>query len=78
MKRPFPISTVALTALVLLAYAAELAGGVVPFCLAHGFDPQHPTLASALASLVLHAGTAHLIGNVLVMVVVGAIVAAGS
>lgn len=72
--RPFPVATVGLVALMLGAFAVELGGGVEPFCLAHGFDPERPSFAGALASLFLHAGAVHLLGNTVALAMLGVLV----
>lgn len=74
--RSFPLATLALAALLVVAYGVELSAGVEGFALAHGFDPEHPTFGAALVSVFLHASLAHLAGNLLALVVLGAIVEA--
>jgi len=62
MKR-LPLATAALVLAIASVYGVELAAGVEPSCLAHGLSPAHPALASATASLFLHASWAHLLGE---------------
>lgn len=67
-------ATAVLSAAIVAVYGVEVAAGVERFCLAHGLNPAHPTLATALASLFLHASVLHLVGNVAVLVAAGPIV----
>ena len=73
MKR-FPTVTTALVLANVLAYCVELASGVESTCLTSGFDPARPTLSSALVGLFLHASLTHLIGNMVVLALAGALV----
>ncbi len=70
------MATFILVALNLVAYALELAQGGQAACAAYGFTAAHPTLETALTSLFLHDPDhlAHLGGNLVFLVVFGAIV----
>ncbi len=78
VQRPVTRRTAPATALLAVAllaiFGVELAGGVEPTCLAWGLDPATPTLGRTLASLFLHAGWGHLLGNVAVLVAAGPLV----
>jgi membrane associated rhomboid family serine protease len=76
MKRPFPFATLAIITASVAVYLAELARGGTAFCERFGFIPAHPTLATALSSLLVHDPdhVAHIAGNMLVLSVVGAVV----
>jgi len=75
MKRPI---TVLLVLANLLAYAAELAGGVADTCQTRGLVPatflHSGDLLPVLSSLFLHASLGHLAGNLVVLAVFGAVV----
>lgn len=74
--RTVPFATAALVAVTVAAYVAELAGGGMAVCERFGVTPAHPTLATALSSLLLHDPdhVAHVAGNMLVLSVLGAVV----
>jgi membrane associated rhomboid family serine protease len=76
MKRPFPLATLAIITASVATYLAELARGGTAFCERFGFIPAHPTLATALSSLLVHDPdhVAHIAGNMLVLSVLGAVV----
>lgn len=77
MKRrapaPLPLATLALTAAIVALYGFELARDGLALCAMFGFVPEHPSVASAVASLFLHdpANFMHVGGNLLVLAIVG-------
>jgi membrane associated rhomboid family serine protease len=69
-----PVVTLALTVAILVVFAVELVGDGQALCAAYGLIPTRPTFGTALSSLFLHDPTswAHVIGNLVVLLVVGA------
>lgn len=78
MKRPArappPLMTLALTASILAVFTVELAGDGAALCAKFGLVPARPSFGAALASLFFHdpSGLAHIGGNVLVLILIGA------
>ena len=77
MKR-FPTVTAALVLANAAAYLVELGSGVEPFCQAHGLVPERfarsGDLGPVFAAMFLHAGLAHLAGNMACLAVFGTLV----
>jgi membrane associated rhomboid family serine protease len=76
MKRPgsFPFATLALAVSILGTFAVELGAGGQALCERFGFVSAAPTVVSLLASMFLHANLTHLAGNVVALVLFGALV----
>jgi rhomboid protease GluP len=75
VKRPeAPIVTLGLVLAIVGVYGLELAAGGDAFCYRLGFVSAHPTAVSLLASMFLHANLTHLAGNVVALVLFGALV----
>lgn len=70
---PVLLATLALSALVLAVFAVEFAGDGQALCARFGFVAADPTLGSALTSLLIHdpSGWTHVLGNVVVLALVG-------
>jgi membrane associated rhomboid family serine protease len=66
----FPIVTVSLIALNVMAFVAEMGMGddvVKSFC----YIPSHPSLLTSVTSMFLHGGFFHIVGNMLFLWIVG-------
>jgi membrane associated rhomboid family serine protease len=72
MKRP--LVTLTLAAAIVAVFAVELVGDGAGICQRFGFVAADPSLVSLLASMFLHANLTHLAGNVVALVLFGAIV----
>jgi len=76
-QRRWPYATWSLVAVNVLLYCYSLAlgeDGYHNFIMHYGFIPNSPTLTGIFASMFLHAGLPHLLGNMLFLVVFGACV----
>lgn len=75
-RTPLPLTTVALTVAIVIAYGLELLGNGEAICADFGLVPARPSFGAALTSLFVHDpnGIAHLAGNVVFLIVFGSIV----
>jgi membrane associated rhomboid family serine protease len=68
-----PVATLALVAVIFFTFAFELAGDGAGLCARWGLVPAHPTIASLLASMMLHdpSSWSHVIGNGVTLLIAG-------